>query len=115
MSAGDVIFACATAAGRAGVAIIRVSGDGADAIFPALTGQLPPAPRRASLRRLSDPRDGELLDQALTLWFPRPNSFTGESMAELHVHGGQAVIADVLSALGSLPGLRPAEPGYTPG
>ena len=111
MSAGDVIFACATASGQAGVAVIRVSGDAAGDLFPVLTGQPPPASRRASLRRLIDPSDGAMLDQALTLWFPAPHSFTGENTAELHVHGGAAVITGVMEALAGIGGFRPAEPG----
>ncbi len=111
MSAGDVIFACATASGQAGVAVIRVSGDAAGDLFPVLTGKPPPAPRRASLRRLVDPSDGAMLDQALTLWFPAPHSFTGENTAELHVHGGAAVITGVMEALAGIAGFRPAEPG----
>lgn len=111
MSAGDVIFACATASGQAGVAVIRVSGDAAGDLFPVLTGKPPPAPRRASLRRLVDRSDGAMLDQALTLWFPAPHSFTGENTAELHVHGGAAVITGVMEALAGIAGFRPAEPG----
>ncbi len=111
MSAGDVIFACATASGQAGVAIIRVSGDAAGALFPILTGKGPPKARKASLCRLLDPKDNSLLDQALTLWFPAPNSFTGENTAELHVHGGAAVITGVMDALAGIGGFRPAEPG----
>ncbi len=69
-----------------------------------------PAPRTAALRALRDPRTGEVLDRGLVLWFPGPASFTGEDMAELHLHGGHAVIAGVLDALGGL-GIRLAEPG----
>lgn len=111
MSAGDVIFACATAPGPAGVAIVRVSGMSAAEVFPHLTGRPPPDPRRASLRRLTDPHDGALLDQALTLWFPAPHSFTGEDMAELHLHGGAAVITGVVNTLARMKGFRPAEAG----
>ncbi len=76
----------------------------------ALAGKIPPA-RRATLRMLRDPVSRETLDQALVLWFPGPASFTGEDMAELHVHGGKAVIAGVLAALARIEGLRPAEAG----
>ena len=102
MSAGDVIFACATASGQAGVAVIRVSGVAAGDLFPVLTGQSPPAARRASLRRLINPSDSAMLDQALTLWFPAPHSFTGENTVELHVHGGTAVITGVMEALAGI-------------
>ena len=111
MSAGDVIFACATASGQAGVAVIRVSGDAAGELFQVFTGKPPPAERRASLRRLIDPTDSAVLDQALTLWFPAPHSFTGENTVELHVHGGAAVITGVMDALAGIAGFRPAEAG----
>lgn len=70
-----------------------------------------PEPRRAVLRAIRDPRSGEMLDRGLALWFPAPRSFTGEDMAELHIHGGRSVLDGVLGALGALPGLRLAEPG----
>jgi tRNA modification GTPase len=104
------IVALASGQGRAGVAIIRVSGEGAGEALSALAGNVP-SPRRAALRRLADPASGEPLDDALVLWFPAPASFTGEDVAELHVHGGAAVISAVIAALCALPGLRLAEPG----
>src|SRR5438105_14963349 len=76
----------------------------------ALIGRLP-APRHATLARVRDPATGEPIDQALALWFPGPASETGEDVAELQLHGGRAVIAAVLGALGTLEGLRLAEPG----
>lgn len=103
------IFARASGGGRAAVAIIRLSGPATAAAVVRLAGSLP-APRVASLRRLRD-ADGETLDRAIVLWFPAPGSFTGEDAAEFHVHGGRAVVDGVLSALSSLEGLRPAEPG----
>lgn len=105
----DTIFAVSSGAGRAGVAVIRVSGPGAAAALDALAGDVP-VPRRAVVRTLRG-QDGERLDQALLLWFPGPASFTGEDVAELHVHGGRAVVSGVLEALGRLRGLRPAEAG----
>jgi tRNA modification GTPase len=90
------------------VAVVRISGPGADAALEALAGRLPP-PRRATLATLR--RDGEVLDRALAVRFPGPASATGEDVAELHLHGGRAVVAGVLQALSELPGLRPAEPG----
>ena len=104
----DTIFAPATAAGRAAVAVVRLSGPGTKAAVKALAGDLPSA-RRASVRRLRDAA-GAPIDEALVLWFPSPGSYTGEDAAELHVHGGQAVISAVLRAL-SAQGLRLAEPG----
>ncbi|WP_431266771.1 tRNA uridine-5-carboxymethylaminomethyl(34) synthesis GTPase MnmE [Dankookia sp. P2] len=103
------IFALASGAGRAAVALLRLSGPGSGGVVAALTGSLP-APRHASLRRLHDPRTAELLDKALVLWFPGPSSYTGEDSAELHLHGGPAVIAGVAEALVAA-GARPAEPG----
>ncbi|MBL6078019.1 tRNA uridine-5-carboxymethylaminomethyl(34) synthesis GTPase MnmE [Belnapia sp. T18] len=103
----DVIFALASGAGRAAVAVLRLSGPGTGAVVQALAGRLPP-PRHASLRRLR--HKGELLDEALVLWFPGPASYTGEDSAEFHLHGGPAVLAGVAEALVST-GARPAEPG----
>jgi tRNA modification GTPase len=107
--ADATIFALASGAGRAAVALLRLSGPGTAGVVAALAGSLPP-PRHASLRRLRDPRTAELLDQALVLWFPGPASYTGEDSAELHLHGGPAVIAGVAEALVAA-GARPAEPG----
>ena len=104
----DTIFALASARGKAGVAVVRLSGAGAHRAVAALTGALPVA-RRAVLRRLV--WQGDLLDQALVLIFAEGASFTGEASAELHLHGGQAVVASVLRALGEVPGLRLAEAG----
>ncbi|GAB4362978.1 MAG: tRNA uridine-5-carboxymethylaminomethyl(34) synthesis GTPase MnmE [Kiloniellaceae bacterium] len=107
----DTIFAPSTAPGRAGVAVIRVSGPQAGAALTALGGSMLPPPRRAMLRSICDPADGRRIDRGLLLWFPGPGSFTGEDVGEVHVHGGRAVIAAVLEALARLPGLRPAEAG----
>jgi len=114
MQAGETIFALATPAGRGALAVIRVSGPQAGAAVLALSGGAEdrmPAPRRASLRRLKDPKSGAGLDEALVLWMPGPRSFTGEDCAEFHVHGGVAVADSILTALGSISGLVPAEPG----
>jgi tRNA modification GTPase len=104
------IFAPATGTGRSGIAVIRLSGPAAGAAVTALAGDLPP-PRRATRRRLREPGRDNLLDDALVLWFPGPASYTGEDAAELHLHGGLAVVVAVMDALGALPRLRPAEPG----
>ena len=106
----DSIFALATAPGRAGVAMMRVSGPAAGAALQALARRPLPSPRRATLARLYA-ESGEPLDEALLLWFPAPASYTGEDVAELHLHGGRAVVAGVAEALARLPGLRPAEAG----
>ncbi len=110
MSARDTICALASAPGRAGVAVIRLSGPAAGTALRALVGPLP-QPRHASLRKISHPESGELLDRGLVLWLPGPGSLTGEDTAELHVHGGRAVIGRVISVLLSLKDIRLAEPG----
>ena len=103
----DTIFALATPPGRGAIAIIRLSGPGMDAALSALgAGGL--TPRLAALRTLR--HDGEMVDQALVLRFPGPNSYTGEDSAELHLHGGRAVIEAASRALIALD-VRPAEPG----
>lgn len=104
------IYALSTAPGRGGIAVIRVSGRASRNALDALSHGRLPAPRMASFRRLRHPATGEVLDEALVLWLPGPANFTGEDMAELHVHGGRAVVAGVLDALASL-GLKAAEPG----
>lgn len=101
------IFALSSAPGRAGVAVVRVSGPQAGPALAALAGPLPRA-RQAALRRLAF--GGVAIDQALVLWFEGPHSFTGQDLAEFHIHGGRAVREALFSALLSL-GLRPAEPG----
>lgn len=109
VTSADTIAAVSSGAGGA-VAVIRLSGPQAGAVLQALIGRLP-EPRRAQLARLRDPASGEVLDQGLTLWFPGPRSATGEDMAELQIHGGRAVIAAVLGAVLTVPGLRPADAG----
>lgn len=103
----DTIYAAATAAGRAAVAVVRVSGPHARAAAKALAGKVPRA-RVAGLRTLQS-QSGPI-DQALVLWFPGPASYTGEDSAEFHVHGGPAVVSALLEALAAQ-GLRLAEPG----
>jgi len=105
----DTIFALSSGSVPAALAIIRISGPGAAMALTALAGRLP-SPRRASLARLLG-TDGEILDEALILWFPGPDTATGEDLAELHCHGGRAVVAAVEAALAALYGLRRAEPG----
>jgi tRNA modification GTPase len=104
----DTIYAPATAAGRAAVAVVRVSGPLAKTTIQSLAGRLP-RPRSAQVRTLITPT-GQSIDKALVLWFPGPASYTGEDSAEFHVHGGPAVVGALLAAL-SGHGLRLAEPG----
>lgn len=107
----ETIYALSSAGGRAGVAVLRISGPATSAAIKALTGREVPPPRVAALRRISDPANGAALDRALVIWFAGPQSFTGEDVAEFHVHGGRAVVDGVLGALGRQPGLRAANPG----
>lgn len=104
------IFALSTAPGKAGVAIIRVSGPDAAVALAHFGVEPQPLPRQARFASLTAP-DGTILDQALVLFFPAPHSFTGEMTVEFHVHGSRAVIRRVLEELGDLPGFRLAEPG----
>jgi len=106
----DTIFALASAPGRAGIAVVRISGEEAAAALQKFGCMIPP-PRKATRIRLTDPASHELLDDGLALSFLAPHSFTGEDVIELHLHGGRAVIASVLDALGDMRGLRLAEPG----
>jgi tRNA modification GTPase len=108
--ARDTIFALSSGRPPAAIAVVRISGPRAGDALKALAGKLP-EPRKAALARVRDPDSGEALDEALALWFPGPNSETGEDIAELQLHGGRAVIAAVLGALGRIEGLRPAEAG----
>ncbi|MDG2533628.1 tRNA uridine-5-carboxymethylaminomethyl(34) synthesis GTPase MnmE [Sphingomonas sp. HITSZ_GF] len=106
----DTIFAVSSGAPPAAIAVLRVSGPRAFDVVRDFAGDLP-APRRAAVRALHDPADGTLLDRALVLCFPGPNSATGEDLAEFHLHGGRAVVRAVEAALAARPGLRSAEPG----
>jgi len=105
----DTIVAPASGVGLAAIAVIRISGPATRAVLEALCGGVPP-PRHAALREVGPPRR-TILDRGLVLWFPGPDSFTGEDMAELQVHGSRAVLREVIAAVLSLEGTRLAEPG----
>jgi tRNA modification GTPase len=105
----DTIYAVSSGAPPAAIAVLRLSGAGAFAAVRTLAGDVP-SPRRAAVRALRD-GGGELLDRALVLIFPGPGSATGEDLAELHLHGGRAVIRAVEAALAAMPGMRQAEAG----
>ena len=107
----DTIFALATAPGRGGVAIVRVSGLQAEAGIRHLTGREAPSERRAVIRTLFDISTNDRIDSGIVLFFRGPHSYTGENIAEFQIHGGRAVQSALLSALGRLPGFRPAEAG----
>lgn len=107
--ARDTIFALSSGAVPAGVAVIRASGPAVRLGLETITGSVPP-PRQSCLRALRDGH-GALLDRGIVLFFAGPASFTGDDVAEFHVHGGRAVVAAILAALGALPGFRPADAG----
>jgi tRNA modification GTPase len=109
--APETVFALSTGAGRAALAVIRLSGPEVETALAHLGIDKLPAPRQAVVRKLYDPEGGALLDEALVLRFVAPHSFTGEDMAELHVHGGLAVTQSILAALAKLEICTPAEAG----
>ncbi|MEM7073229.1 MAG: tRNA uridine-5-carboxymethylaminomethyl(34) synthesis GTPase MnmE, partial [Pseudomonadota bacterium] len=111
MIEADTIFARASAPGAAAIALVRISGPHAIAALTALTNKPAPSARIATLCTLIDPACQRVLDRALVLVFQAPHSYTGEDMVELHLHGGHAVVASVLDALGNCAGLRMAQPG----
>ena len=111
MATPDTIYALSTPWGMSGVAVLRVSGPGALTGATQLSGKQALAPRQAHLLRLLDPADKHLIDHALVLTFPAPASFTGEDVVEYQIHGGVAVMNDMLRVLASLPGYRMALPG----
>src|SRR5580698_9957185 len=109
MSVAATIFALSSGRPPAAIGVVRISGPRAGAALQALIGRVP-EPRKAALARVRD-KSGEVIDEALVLWFPAPNSETGEDVAELQLHGGHAVISAVLAALGEVEGCRFAEAG----
>ncbi|HWK34045.1 MAG TPA: tRNA uridine-5-carboxymethylaminomethyl(34) synthesis GTPase MnmE, partial [Hyphomicrobium sp.] len=110
MTEPATIFALSSAPGRAGVAVVRVSGPNAGDVADRMASPRPDN-RHAALRRVRAPDTGEVLDEALVLWLAGPRTETGEDMLELHLHGSPAVVRAVLDALSRQPGCRLAEPG----
>src|SRR5262245_29962890 len=110
MAQDDTIFALSSGRPPAAIAVVRISGPRAKAALVALIGRVP-EPRQAALARVRHPATGELIDEALALWFPGPKSETGEDTCELQLHGGRAVVAATFDALATITGLRPAEAG----
>lgn len=106
----ETIFALSSGLGRAGVAVLRLSGPGVREILTGMIGYVP-EPRRASLARFKAPASGETIDLGLALFFPAPASFTGEDCAEFHCHGGSAVVAAMLRAFAGFAATRPAQAG----
>ena len=109
-AARPTIFALSSGRLPCAIAVVRISGPDARLALERMIGRVPP-PRVATFARVRDPSDGSVIDEGLALWFPAPKSETGEDVAELQVHGGRAVVAAVLSALGKLEGFRHAEAG----
>ena len=105
------IFALSTGPGISGVAIIRISGNETRKVVEALTGEPLPRPRVACLKKFNKINSSELIDEGILLWFPGPNSYTGEDMAEIQVHGSKAVIDALHSSLSDIENCRLAEPG----
>jgi tRNA modification GTPase len=106
----STIFALSSGRPPAAIAVVRISGPSAGVALAKLIGRVP-EPRKAALARVRDPASGEVIDEALALWFPAPHSETGEDVAELQLHGGSAIIAGVFEALSAIAGCRPAEAG----
>jgi tRNA modification GTPase len=109
LASHETIFALSSGPPPAGVAVVRLSGPHVRFGLETLIDSIP-EPRLAALRSIKA-RSGEAIDRGLVVFFPEPASFTGEDVAELHLHGGRAVVAAVLAELGALPGFRPAEAG----
>uniref|UniRef100_A0A8D9A012 tRNA modification GTPase GTPBP3, mitochondrial n=2 Tax=Cacopsylla melanoneura TaxID=428564 RepID=A0A8D9A012_9HEMI len=110
----NTIYALSSGHGKCGVAVIRVSGPETFNVLRSMTchsNLKPPKPRHASLRNIVDPESQVVLDEGVCLWFPKPNSFTGEDCCEFQVHGSLAVVNALLRVLSKQPGLRPAQPG----
>ena len=105
------IYALSTGPGVSGIAIIRVSGEDTSTVIKSLTGGKLPKARIATLRKIYDIKTSELLDEGIILWFPGPESYTGEDMAEIHIHGGKAVILAVQDQIAKIENCRLAEPG----
>ena len=96
------IYALSTGPGISGIAVIRISGDNTEKVIKLLTGRDVPEPRVATLRKINKISTSELIDEGIILWFPGPESYTGEDMAEFHVHGGKAVVMAVQEAISNI-------------
>ena len=105
------IYALSSGPGISGVAVIRISGQETSKVIKLLTGKEIPKPRVATLRKINKINTSELIDEGLILWFPGPESYTGEDMAEIQVHGSKAVVDALHSSLSDIENCRLAEPG----
>ena len=105
------IYALSSGPGISGIAIIRISGPDTRMVITSLTGKKIPDPRVATLRKINKINSSELIDEGIILWFPGPESYTGEDMAEIQVHGSKAVIDALHSSISNIKNCRLAEPG----
>ena len=105
------IYALSTGPGTSGVAIVRISGPESSDVIKLLTGKKLPEPRMATLRKISNINDSDVIDEGIILWFPGPESYTGEDMAEIQVHGSKAVIDALHASISKIKNCRLAEPG----
>ena len=105
------IYALSTGPGVSGIAVVRVSGKEAAEVVKQLTGDDLPVPRVAVLKKLKNSNTNEMIDEGIVLWFPGPNSYTGEDLAEFHVHGSRAVVSALHSSISRIKNCRLAEPG----
>ena len=105
------IYALSSGPGTSGVAVIRVSGKETSDVIRLLTGKEPPEPRKACLRKVNKINTSEPIDEGIIIWFPGPQSYTGEDMAEIQVHGSKAVIDALHSSISKIKNCRLAEPG----
>ena len=105
------IYALSTGPGVSGLAVIRISGKDTKVAVHKITGRNLPKPRTAVIRKFNNINDNQLIDEGILLWFPGPTSYTGEDMAEFHVHGSRAVINEIQNSLSKIPNLRLAEAG----
>ena len=105
------IYALSSGPGIAGVAVVRVSGEDTSKVIKLITGKDLPVPRVATLRKMNNINTNELIDEGLIIWFPGPESYTGEDLAEFHVHGSRAVVVALHETISKIQNCRLAEPG----
>ena len=105
------IYALSSGPGISGIAIIRISGPNASKVITLLTGQPVPPPRIATLRKINSINTSELIDEGIIIWFPGPQSYTGEDMVEIHIHGGKAIVIALQNEISKIENFRLAEPG----
>ena len=105
------IYALSSGPGISGIAVIRISGENTSKVIELMTGKRVPKPRVATLRKINKINTSELIDEGIILWFPGPESYTGEDMAEIQVHGSKAVIDALHSNISKIENCRLAEPG----